>query len=267
MDCLAAAGEEETKEMRRIRLTRVDELQRMRDARPKRPSPAKLTSLGGVSPSAPNSPPHRVSIRASHRCCARRNYNGTGEPPILLAAPLINSPSHTFLSNSDEEAAIAMLAQDMLDNFRATGVDPFDAVKSQVDDLSGEDEYDPRSTLAYCPRTRIDRRYANALCMVAAAIGCLEQEAKEEAIAARRKANALRYMVWPHARLMMQKVASQIVQVGATKRGMERAEVGPAPVGFAYVQVGDGVYLLREDGDGPAVYIGEAHTVVIRTRH
>ncbi|KAJ7113452.1 hypothetical protein C8R44DRAFT_881768 [Mycena epipterygia] len=243
MDCLAAAGEEETKEMRRIRLTRVE------DARcaPEAPIPRKAhLSRGGVAfrPKFPT--PSRIN---------------QGVAPVLRQKKLQRH------SNSDEEAAIAMLAQDMLDNFRATGVDPFDAVKSQVDDLSGEDEYDPRSTLAYCPRTRIDRRYANALCMVAAAIGCLEQEAKEEAIAARRKANALRYMVWPHARLMMQKVASQIVQVGATKRGMERAEVGPAPVGFAYVQVGDGVYLLREDGDGPAVYIGEAHTVVIRTRH
>jgi hypothetical protein len=37
---------------------------------------------------------------------------------------------------------------------------------------------------------------------------------------------------------LLEPVATQIIEAGAAKRSRERAEVGPAPHGFEYVQVG-----------------------------
>jgi hypothetical protein len=37
---------------------------------------------------------------------------------------------------------------------------------------------------------------------------------------------------------LLEPVAAQIIEAGAAKRSRERAEVGPAPHGFEYVQVG-----------------------------
>ncbi|KAJ7302315.1 hypothetical protein DFH08DRAFT_826803 [Mycena albidolilacea] len=49
---------------------------------------------------------------------------------------------------------------------------------------------------------------------------------------------------------LLEPVAAQIVEVGATKRSRERAEVGPAPHGFEYVQVGESVFLTAIEGNG-----------------
>jgi hypothetical protein len=65
--------------------------------------------------------------------------------------------------------------------------------------------------------------------IVAARIGAQEAQAEQ---AAKRTARQRR-----NAKLAMVQVAAQILEVGAHKRQLEKAEIGPAPQGFQYIQL------------------------------
>jgi hypothetical protein len=66
--------------------------------------------------------------------------------------------------------------------------------------------------------------------VVAARIGAQEAHAEQAAKrAARQRRDAKRTMV---------QVAAQILEVGASKRRLEKGEIGPAPHGFQYIQLG-----------------------------
>ncbi|KAJ7301968.1 hypothetical protein DFH08DRAFT_827072 [Mycena albidolilacea] len=62
---------------------------------------------------------------------------------------------------------------------------------------------------------------------------------------------------------LLEPVAAQIVEVGATKRSRERAEVGPAPHGFEYVQVGESVFLTAIEGNGSMMYVGASDSIFV----
>jgi hypothetical protein len=95
---------------------------------------------------------------------------------------------------------------------------------------SDDDEYDPASGLPYMSRFKISRRRAHAMVVVAARIGAQEAHAEQAAKrAARQRRDAKRTMV---------QVAAQILEVGASKRRLEKGEIGPAPHGFQYIQLG-----------------------------
>ncbi|KAJ7277864.1 hypothetical protein C8J57DRAFT_1222646 [Mycena rebaudengoi] len=58
---------------------------------------------------------------------------------------------------------------------------------------------------------------------------------------------------------------SDILRVGAEKRSKECAELGPAPSGFSYIQIGDNIHLTATDGNGSTMYI--AHAASVRIVH
>jgi hypothetical protein len=78
---------------------------------------------------------------------------------------------------------------------------------------------------------------------------------------------------------LLEPVATQIIEVGATKRSQERAEVGPAPHGFEYVQVGyaraqlllnfdlfsnrESVFLTAIEGNGSMIYVGTSDSIFV----
>ncbi|KAF7336554.1 hypothetical protein MSAN_01122900 [Mycena sanguinolenta] len=164
----------------------------------------------------------------------------------------------------DDDVTVA-LAEHMLAAFKAGHGHPLDLWKSpQVLDSSSEDddEWDPEGGLPYCPRRKINWRVANALSMITLTIGQLERDQRAE----ERRRRAERYTPWPQMRIAMQAVHAEVVAAGAVKKLLERDEIGPAPVGFHYVQVNDQVYLASEDEDdenGSIVYVAEADKVVI----
>ncbi|KAJ6575808.1 hypothetical protein B0H10DRAFT_2236756 [Mycena sp. CBHHK59/15] len=95
---------------------------------------------------------------------------------------------------------------------------------------SDDDKYDPASGLPYMPRFKISRRRAHAMVIVAAWIRAQEAHAEQAAKrAARQRRDSKRTMV---------QVAVQILEVGANKRRLEKAEIGPVPHGFHYIQLG-----------------------------
>jgi hypothetical protein len=79
-------------------------------------------------------------------------------------------------------------------------------------EASDEDDYDPAGGLPYCPRWNISRRRADAI--IAHATRLSDDQLKSIKVA----------------------VVAQIIQVGAIKKALEKAEIGPTPVGFQYVQ-------------------------------
>jgi hypothetical protein len=95
---------------------------------------------------------------------------------------------------------------------------------------SDDDEYDPASGLPYMPRFKISRHRAHAMVVVAAWIGAQEAHAEQAAKRATRQ--------WRDAKRTMVQVVAQILEVGANKRRLEKSEIGPAPHGFQYVQLG-----------------------------
>ncbi|KAJ7301489.1 hypothetical protein DFH08DRAFT_821190 [Mycena albidolilacea] len=62
---------------------------------------------------------------------------------------------------------------------------------------------------------------------------------------------------------LLEPVAAQIVEAGAAKRSRERAEVGPAPHGFEYVQVGESVFLTAIDGNESMMYVGTSDSIFV----
>ncbi|KAJ7088244.1 hypothetical protein C8R44DRAFT_892171 [Mycena epipterygia] len=170
------------------------------------------------------------------------------------------SQKHTYY---DDDETVA-LAQQMLSKYEADGKDPLDDMPNLVDMIPSTvgDDYDPHGGLPYFPRPDINIRHMNALCLISGAMARLDTEKT----AAKREARAKRLTPWPHMRVEMIQVAAQIIEVGAAKRSAERQEVGPAPIGFCYVQIRDQVYLVEDGGDGSMIYVAEAATVVIRNR-
>ncbi|KAJ7714370.1 hypothetical protein B0H16DRAFT_1808027 [Mycena metata] len=105
-------------------------------------------------------------------------------------------------------------------------------------EASDEDDYDPAGGLPYYPRWNISRRRADAI--IAHATRLSDDQLKSIKVA----------------------VVAQIVQVGAVKKALEKAEIGPAPVRFQYVQFNDDIFLKKDSGDGSLVYVGSAETVI-----
>ncbi|KAJ7351940.1 hypothetical protein DFH08DRAFT_805239 [Mycena albidolilacea] len=62
---------------------------------------------------------------------------------------------------------------------------------------------------------------------------------------------------------LLEPVAVQIIEVGAAKRSRERAEVGPAPHGFEYVQVRESVFLTAIEGNGSMMYVGTSDSIFV----
>ncbi|KAF7373739.1 hypothetical protein MSAN_00585000 [Mycena sanguinolenta] len=122
----------------------------------------------------------------------------------------------------DDDVTVA-LAEHMLQAFKAGHGHPLDLWKSPpVVDSSSEDD-DEWDTEVACPTLERDQR------------------------AEERRRRAERYAPWPHMRVAMQTVLTEVVAVGAVKKLLERDEIGPAPLGFHYVQVKDQVYLASEE--------------------
>ncbi|KAJ7756901.1 hypothetical protein B0H14DRAFT_2634959 [Mycena olivaceomarginata] len=92
-------------------------------------------------------------------------------------------------------------------------------------EASDEDDYDPAGGLPYCPRWNISRRRADAI--IAHATRLSDDQLKSIKVA----------------------VVAQIIQVGAIKKALEKAEIGPAPVGFH-----EDIFLKKDKGDGSLVY-------------
>ncbi|KAJ7448390.1 hypothetical protein FB451DRAFT_1187813 [Mycena latifolia] len=175
------------------------------------------------------------------------------------------SRTHAFLRYEDDEETKA-IAQRMLDAYVADGTDPLVTMLEPFDDMSSEEEYDPNCGLPYVPRLKIDRRPADAVLMISGTLAQLESEHLAADSAARTmQYYSSRFIPWLHVHAMKQ-VAAEIHDLGAIKRSMERAELGPAPHEFSYVQLENQVYLVADDGDGSMVYIAEASTVLICRR-
>ncbi|KAJ7699406.1 hypothetical protein B0H16DRAFT_1749439 [Mycena metata] len=156
------------------------------------------------------------------------------------------------------------LAEHLLESFKAGKGDPFDLLDTAPRSTSpggsdSSDEWDPNSKLPYMPRLKVDKRIANALVMVAAPIGRLQKDLR----AHDQEVIQERYRPWPSAREAMAQVTAEIVAVGAERKLTEREEIGPAPLGFSYVQFNDQIYLARDDGDESMVYVAEADSVII----
>ncbi|KAJ7764072.1 hypothetical protein B0H14DRAFT_3593759 [Mycena olivaceomarginata] len=92
-------------------------------------------------------------------------------------------------------------------------------------EASDEDDYDPAGGLPYCPRWNISRRRADAI--IAHATRLSDDQLKSIKVA----------------------VVAQIIQVGAIKKALEKAEIGPTPVGFH-----EDIFLKKDKGDGSLVY-------------
>ncbi|KAJ7928225.1 hypothetical protein B0H13DRAFT_2311767 [Mycena leptocephala] len=206
-----------------------------------------------------------VASRRATSCC--HSIHGHYLFDESRAPPKQRTPVKIPRSLHDEDDAETLaMAEQMLESFKAGLGDPFDlwqnppAINSNSDD---DDEWDPKSGLAYCPRLRINTRVANALTMIATTLGQLEADQYAE----ERRIRAERYVPWPHMRLAMQAVAAQIVTVCAEKRSLERDEISPAPHGFCYIQVKDQVYLASENDEGSLVYVAEADRVLVLSRN
>ncbi|KAJ7440763.1 hypothetical protein FB451DRAFT_717148 [Mycena latifolia] len=242
---------------------RVDELERLRHAPRKRSSPPKQTwpptASSLLAPSL--STVHGGSIAGPQQSerYSRLNFNF---PSALL--PRKNRAKKPQADPEDDEETRA-IAQHMLDAYVANGTEPLVTMLEPFDDidLSSEDEYDPSCGLPYCPRLNIDRRRVDAVLMISGTLAQLEIERQAaEKVAMYHRTRVIPWL-FVHA---MKQVAAEIRSVGAVKKSMERAELGPAPHGFCYVQVEDRVYLIADDGDGSMVYIAEASAVIVCSR-
>ncbi|KAJ7604503.1 hypothetical protein DFH06DRAFT_1349403 [Mycena polygramma] len=106
-------------------------------------------------------------------------------------------------------------------------------------EASDDDEYDPAAGLPYMPRWNISTRRANTMIVVAARF--------VEAAGPRRE-----------AKRMMVQVLAQIREVGAQRRLVEKAEIGPAPHSFQ-----DDVFLALVGGEGSLIHVGTTQSVII----
>lgn len=97
-------------------------------------------------------------------------------------------------------------------------------------EASSEDEYDPAGGLPYCPRYNISRRRSKAMFIQQMRLAALAAEAQ---LAVKRTKGQRQ-----QARRDMALVVAQIIDVGAIKKAQERAEIGPAPFGHNYLQLG-----------------------------
>ncbi|KAJ7094837.1 hypothetical protein C8R44DRAFT_890267 [Mycena epipterygia] len=154
--------------------------------------------------------------------------------PFTPALDWVHRDSTNKNAYYDDDETVA-LAEEMLAKYAADGKDPLDDISS------------------------FDIRRMNALCLISAAMARLD----DERLAAKRQARVEWLAPWPHMRASMGQVATQIVEFSAAKRATERQEVGPAPVGFSYVQLGDQIYLAADDGDGSLIYMVEADAVIL----
>ncbi|KAF7354531.1 hypothetical protein MSAN_01365500 [Mycena sanguinolenta] len=246
--------------MKQIRHARVDELQRHRAAARQR----ALKQIPNNSSAAENDVHTAMSPEVFEGIKTSTSPNRL---PFVLPSNIIRSlkARKTGPRIVDDNVTVA-LAEHMLNAFKAGHGHPLDLWKSPpVVDSSSEDddEWDPNGGLPYCPRRKINWRVANALSMITLTIGQLERDQRAE----ERRLRAERYAPWPHIRVAMHSVLAEVVAVGAVKKLLERDEIGPAPLGFCYVQVKDQVYLASEDGDGSMVYVGEADRVVVCRRN
>ncbi|KAJ7491795.1 hypothetical protein B0H11DRAFT_2228598 [Mycena galericulata] len=124
-------------------------------------------------------------------------------------------------------------------------------------EASSEDEFDPNGILPYCPRYNISSGRAKE--MYIQSMRRVVEVAQAE-LAVKR---AMRQR--EQAKRQMAAVAAQILQVGAWKKALERAEIGPAPLGFQFLQIGEDIYLARSERDPSMVYVAPALSVYIRT--
>ncbi|KAJ7434291.1 hypothetical protein FB451DRAFT_1419022 [Mycena latifolia] len=242
---------------------RVDELQCLRDASRKRPSPLKMTSPPIPLPTPPSS--SSLTMGAADLQKGERYTNMDFILFKNLEKTRAKKPPAPPAEYEDDEETKA-IAQRMLDAYVADGTDPLVTMLEPFDDMSSEEEYDPNCGLPYVPQLKIDRRRADAVLMISGTLAQLESERLAADSAARTmQYYSSRFIPWPHVHAMKQ-VAAEIHDLGATKRSMERVELGPAPHGFSYVQLENQVYLVADDGDGSMVYIAEASTVLICRR-
>ncbi|KAJ7463447.1 hypothetical protein B0H11DRAFT_2240922 [Mycena galericulata] len=121
-------------------------------------------------------------------------------------------------------------------------------------DPSSEDEFDPNGILPYCPWYKISSGRAKE--MYDQSMRRVVEDAQAE-LAVKR---AMRQR--QQAKREMAAVAAQIIQVGAWKKALERAEIGPAPLGFQYVQIGEDIYLARSEWDPSMVYVAPALSTI-----
>ncbi|KAJ7431393.1 hypothetical protein B0H11DRAFT_1941794 [Mycena galericulata] len=158
--------------------------------------------------------------------------------PTRLAAALSVSPATSPPSRSEE------VVRPLPPTFTNIGcLLDYACFEREADwsDPSSEDEFDPNGILPYCPWYKISSGRAKE--MYDQSMRRVVEDAQAE-LAVKR---AMRQR--QQAKREMAAVAAQIIQVGAWKKALERAEIGPAPLGFQYVQIGEDIYLARSEWD------------------
>ncbi|KAJ7251252.1 hypothetical protein C8J57DRAFT_1238617 [Mycena rebaudengoi] len=142
--------------------------------------------------------------------------------------------------------------------------DPFEGRPFCYEDPSwsaASDDEDDEIMQDAPPRWNVSKQRANAMVIAASESFAAEVQERER----RREARRQLYVPWESARCGMALVAQDILRVGAEKRSKECAELGPAPSGFSYIQIGDNIHLTATDGNGSTMYI--AHAASVRIVH
>ncbi|KAJ7687249.1 hypothetical protein B0H17DRAFT_1136375 [Mycena rosella] len=228
-----------------MRQRRVNELQRLRDTLRRR-GPPRQPLTGAVLASQHTHP------RPNGIACLQK-----GERQVAVDYTL-------FHALRDEDSETLRLAAAMLEKYQLDRVDPLEAVLAPCaeDEMSSEEEYNAELGLDYCPRRKFDVRHIDAFCMIAISLGEIDARAREEERASKALKYAQRPVPEPHT-AVMRRVMAQLQDVIKTT---ETVEIGPAPHGFSYLQLGEEIYLVADNGDGSMVYMSQAQDVFIRRR-
>ncbi|KAJ7731407.1 hypothetical protein B0H16DRAFT_1733345 [Mycena metata] len=118
-------------------------------------------------------------------------------------------------------------------------------------EASEEDEYNPAGGLPRCPRWNISRRRANTIFELSLRLSPEEAAAKRDREERREERRRLLDDRRRARRALFTPVFNQLIEVGAVKKSGEKAEIGPAPQGFEYVQMNDDIFL---SGNGSLTY-------------
>ncbi|KAJ7748909.1 hypothetical protein B0H16DRAFT_1847887 [Mycena metata] len=127
-------------------------------------------------------------------------------------------------------------------------------------EASDEDDYNPASGLPYCPRWNISRRRGNAIFELSLRLSPEEAAAKRDREERRDQRRRMLEDRRRARRALFTPVFNQLIEVGAVKKSCEKAEIGPAPQGFEYVQMNDDIFL---SGNGSLTHVGSAENARI----